>query len=343
MIRKLTLFVVTLCCVVATGRSQDIHFTLYDMIPLAFNPAESGAFSGTYRLSGIYRDQWLSVTGVPNEFKTPSLSVDVPVVKGFRDNDWVGVGVLLYSDKSGSLDLQQNAFKLSAAYHLALDKKGNSVLSFGYQTGTVQHRIKNFIEKADLLDQNDPGLLSEVELKSNYTDHVGGLHFKTKIAETDLLQLGVAVGHLGKRSDIRLIQPDSASFGGGRYELPKRIIVNGSYRAMVNDRVAMVPSGFVQIQGKDKEIVGQVVGEYLFNPEKQIVLKGGLGYRAGDALQVLLGTTIRELNVMASYDINISKLSAASNTIGGFELSATIVGIIYKKPNPDPVLFCPRF
>lgn len=339
MIRKLTMLLVFCCCVITAGRSQDIHFTLYDMVPLVFNPAETGAFSGSYRLSAIYRDQWLSVIGVPDEYKTPSLSVDVPVIKGLRDNDWVGVGLMLFSDKSGSLGLQNQAFKLSAAYHFALNKKGSAVLSLGYQTGSVQYRIKD-ISKADLLEE-DPQLFSQGELKESYTDHVGGLHFKSKIGKEDLVQLGVSVGHIG--SSRRGISLGGGGGFGGSYRLPLRFLGHGSYRTLLTDKLAIVPSAFVQVLGKDREIMGQAVAEYLFNPEKRVVIKGGIGYRAGDAVQVLIGTDIRELSVMAAYDINTSRLTPASNAFGGFEISATIVGIIYKKPDPDPVLFCPRF
>ncbi len=342
MIRNLTLSIAFLSTIITATSAQDIHFTLYNMMPLVFNPAESGGFMGTYRLSGIYRDQWLSVTGVPHEYKTPSLSLDVPVVKGFRDNDWVGIGVLLYSDKSGSLNLQQTAFKLSGAYHFALDKKGNSIISLGYQTGSIQRRIKD-LQKVDLID-DDPNLIAQGDIKSNYTDHVVGLHFRTKMSSGDELNLGAAIGHL-KKGDISLSKPDTTggSNGGSAYYVPKWFTGQGSYRAVINDRIAIVPGAFIQVLGKNQEIMGQAIAEYLFNAEKDIVLKGGLGYRVGDALQVMLGTRIRELSVMASYDINVSELSPASNAFGGFELSATVIGIIYKKPNPDPVLFCPRF
>lgn len=337
MIRNFTLSLCTLCLISVSGRAQDIHFTLYDMMPLVFNPAETGAFSGTYRISGIYRDQYLSVTGVPNEYKTPSASVDLPIIKGFRENDWVGVGLMMFSDKSGSLGFKHSAFKLSAAYHLALDKKGNTMLSLGYQTGSVQREVKN-LDEIDLI-QPDIQLQGSM-LMNSYTDHVGGLHLKTLMNKTNVLQLGVSVGNIGKpRGGL-----DSGGGGiGGAYEIPMRILGHGSYRTMYNDRLAIIPSAFFQLLGKDKEIMVQAVGEYLFNPAKRIVLKGGLGYRVGDAVQLILGTDIKDLKVTFGYDINVSKLTPASNTFGGFEIAATLIGIIYKKPNPDPVLFCPRF
>ena len=346
MIRNLTLSLCTLCIIFVSGRAQDIHFTLYDMMPLVFNPAESGAFSGTYRVSAIYRDQWLSVTGVPNEFKTPSISVDVPLIKGFRDNDWVGVGLMMYSDKAGSLALKHSAFKLSAAYHFALDKKGNSILSLGYQTGSVGRKIDvsglttDDPRYPDLLEP-DMDLTGMGELKSSYIDHVGGLHFKTMMNKTNVLQLGVSVGHIGKPSAG--LSSGGSGGTGGAFEVPMRLLAHGSYRTMVNQKLAIIPSAFFQTLGKDSEIMVQAVGEYLFNAEKKVILKGGLGYRVGDAVQVILGTDIRDLKVTFGYDVNVSSLSPASNSFGGFEISAMLVGIIYKKPDPDPVLFCPRF
>ena len=50
-------------CSLPLVKSQDIHFTLHQMTPLAFNPANTGAFYGSYRLSGLYRDQYRSVAG----------------------------------------------------------------------------------------------------------------------------------------------------------------------------------------------------------------------------------------------------------------------------------------
>jgi hypothetical protein len=57
----------------------------------------------------------------------------------------------------------------------------------------------------------------------------------------------------------------------------------------------------------------------------------------------MVGTYIKDIKVMLGYDINISSLSSASGTVGAFELAAQYIGKIYKRPKPDPVIFCPRF
>jgi hypothetical protein len=123
-------------------KAQDLHFTLHGLTPLAFNPANTGGFYGSYRVSALYRDQYRSVSGSA-AYMTPTISVDVPVIKGFREKDWVGVGLFIYSDKSGDAGLTQGATKISGSYHFALNKKGSTILTLGYQTGSVGRRIKN--------------------------------------------------------------------------------------------------------------------------------------------------------------------------------------------------------
>ncbi len=338
-------------------RSQDIHFTLFDMVPVIFNPAETGNFYGSYRISGIYRDQWIAVAGVPDEFKTPALSVDAPIIKGFRDQDWVGIGGFFYSDKSGSLGLSNTAFKLSAAYHLGLNKKGTTVLTLGYQTGSVGRRIRlNGLEKI-VLESNDytsdptayltDQALMNGEIEKSYLDHVIGLHFKAMPSKTTQFQLGFAVGNIGN-VDASLL---SGGGGGGmnpnpspRVESPLRMIGNVGFRAQTNSRFALHPKAFAQFLGPATEVAIRMDGEYLLNPEKQYVLRGGVGYRLVDAIQLVVGMDIKDQwKFTFGYDINVSSLTPASNAIGGFELSVVYIGKIYKKPDPEPILFCPRF
>src|SRR5690606_20163402 len=87
---RLPFWVVVLAVLTAfSGRmaAQDIHFTLHHMTPLAFNPANTGGFYGSYRLSALYRDQYRTVAG-KGAYSTPTFSVDVPVIRGFREKDW---------------------------------------------------------------------------------------------------------------------------------------------------------------------------------------------------------------------------------------------------------------
>ncbi len=42
--------------------SQDLHFSQFFEAPLLRNPSLAGIFIGDYRVQGVYRDQWNSIT-----------------------------------------------------------------------------------------------------------------------------------------------------------------------------------------------------------------------------------------------------------------------------------------
>lgn len=326
--------------------SQDIHFTLHQMTPLAFNPANTGAFLGSYRLSGLYRDQYRSVIGKA-AFMTPTFSVDAPIIRGFKETDWVGVGLFFYSDKSGDAGLTQSSFKVSASYHLSLNKEGSNVITIGYQTGPVQREIKNvqnLVFEDELLaggtfTSPDRDLVDL--MKKGFLDHVGGLKYTSRFNKTDEFTIGVAAGKFGK--------PDWSVIQGGNYRVNPRVHGQIGFSTLMSEKVRLMPNISYQkiMGGPFSTLVAQALMDYNYNEAKRIVLKAGLGYRTGagfgDAIQIMAGADIKDVRLMIGYDVNISRLAAASGASGGFELSAQYVGRIYKRPNPDPVIFCPRF
>lgn len=337
----------TLAMNLGTVYGQDIHFTLYQMTPLAFNPANTGGFYGSYRISGLYRDQYRSVAG-NGAYQTQTFSVDVPVIRGFKETDWVGVGMFFYSDKSGEAGLTQSSFKISAAYHWSLNKKGTSVLAIAYQTGAVQREIKD-IQKltfADGLLQGPGGTSVELNnidnMKKGFLDHVGGLKLTTKMNKTDEFSIGVAAGKFGN-PDWGLLK------SGGSYRVQPRMHAQIGMSSLLSDRLRFMPNISYQkvLNTGANTFVLQGLMDYLQSKEKQLVLKGGLGYRSGagfgDAIQVMVGADIKDIRVMLGYDLNVSPLSTASSSQGGFELAAQYLGKIYKRPHPDPIIFCPRF
>ena len=61
------------------------------MSPLGVNPALAGAYNGSYRINGIYRDQYRGAA--TNPFGGFSLNIDAPIIRGIRKQDWIGVGL----------------------------------------------------------------------------------------------------------------------------------------------------------------------------------------------------------------------------------------------------------
>lgn len=330
---------------IGTLTAQDLHFSLFNFSPLTLNPAQTGAFYGTARIGGIYRDQWRSALGA-GAFRTPSFYIDAPIIRGFGKNDWIGVGGAFFSDQAGTVNLRTNGSLLSASYHLALDKKGNSVLTLGLQGGTVQRRLDQeelrFEEGYEIVGGNwqyNPNNTGETNFEQkSFFDFNGGLMLRSRFNEQTTLELGVAGAHL--------LEPEYNITSGGDKEArkrPRRITAHGSLAYDLNEKWRVTPMFLFQTTGGATEAMAQVWGGYLIRPDKGIRLNFGTGYRFGDAFPVLLGIDVEDLRVALAYDINTSSLNTATSSVGGFELAASYIIKVYKKPNVPAAILCPEF
>jgi type IX secretion system PorP/SprF family membrane protein len=344
---RLLLFFLTLF-LFETLSAQDIHFTLYNMSPLTLNPAQSGAFYGTARIGGIYRDQWRSISNFDG-YQTPSFHIDAPIFRGFGDNDWVGVGGMLFSDKAGACILRTTASMLSAAYHLALGRNANTVLTLGLQGGSVQRRID--LQSLDLRFEDEideqfggggVGIGNGADRtgngKKSYIDFSGGLMLRTELTEGARLELGVAVGHV--------LTPEYNLLSKGTDDAksrPMTTTAHGQFQYDLTDQWRITPTFLFQTTQGISETMLQVWGGYLINPEKAIRINFGTGYRLNDALPVLVGIDVEDLRVALAYDINTSSLNQATNSVGGFEIAATYIFKIFKEPDVEPAILCPQF
>jgi type IX secretion system PorP/SprF family membrane protein len=321
--------------------SQDIHFTQFNMAPLTYNPAMTGAFSGSIRVGGLYRDQWGSA------YKTPSFYLDSPILKGFRKQDWIGVGLYAFQDdgqseyvpfdangtsKSGSL--VTGGVLTSAAYHFALDKKRNTVIALGVQYGSVSKKIDGMFEFEDALLSGVPTIekLPTKDEGKNYQDISGGLTVTGKTTGQSFYRIGVSAMHVNK--------PRAGVLNaGGSSKLPTRIVGYGTYHMDLNEQLMVTPSVLFQSMGKASEVALQALLGYKI-PAQSTVVRAGLGYRLGDAMEVLMGVDYKDLRVGVSYDVTLSQLRSPHNA---FELAVSYIARIYKRPKIDPVIFCPRF
>ena len=142
MIRKNTIsrasLIAALALTVQTSQAQDVHFTQFTASPLIVNPAFTGNFSGQWRASAIYRDQWRSVT---SPFQTYAASFDAPIVNDLTIDDYLAGGIQMYNDRAGDGNLSNLSALASIAYHKFLGKNVDKVLSVGFQGGYTQKSI----------------------------------------------------------------------------------------------------------------------------------------------------------------------------------------------------------
>jgi len=322
--------------------AQDVHYSLFNMSPLVINPANTGAFEGTLRIGGIFRDQWF--TFIPREFTTPSIYLDAPVIMGFGKRDWVGVGVSVYYDQVGGGQLRRGGALLSAAYHLALGKSGKTFLTLGGQGGYVQRRFDH--QSTEIIFEDELGLggglgvnnspdRSKIAMEASYTDVNAGLILRHSFGERSGFDLGFAAQHLTK--------PRYNIITDKTRRLPMRFNAHGGYFSDLGLKWMMAPTVYYSRMSTASELAVQAwAGRYIGETEKQMLLRFGLGYRWKDAAEVLLGFDYKDFKAGLSYDLNVSKLSDASSFQGGFEIAASYIVKIYKEPVVPPVIFCPR-
>jgi len=338
-------------------RGQDIHFSQFPFSPLTLNPALTGAFEGTARIGGIYRDQWRSVTAFP--FRTPSFYIDVPVIRGLRAKDWVGAGMVVISDEAGSAELKTGGSYLSAAYHLALDDKRSRMLTLGLQWGRFQRSVNLNSQELRFADELPKeigggglgigaGANRDIQPEVNYFDAGAGLLFRSRMADGQSLDLGLSAYHvLGGRYGLvsqTKDLPDPPQPGGKprntNARRPLRLSVHGTYRRQLTESLQLEPSLLLQHSGGATELVLQCL---LGIPLREtLTLRFGPGYRLGDAGQVFLGIEQDQFRAGISYDVNVSSLRNASRFQGGFEIGGYYIFKVYSKKEVPTRILCPH-
>ncbi len=375
-LQKILLFCfVILSCL--SMKAQDVHFSYFEMSPLTFNPAQTGAFSGTLRLSGHFRGQWLG----SGQFTTPAFSIDSPVIQGFRDNDWIGGGINFYSDTAGPAGLKTSGGGLNAAYHFGFDKNYSQVFSIGIKYGRISRSVDNFTE-FDFRNEDRTGLVdfgaSSVagvftdngELGFNggsAADYAIGFLYKSTPDKTSSYELGFSVDHItspgvsfaqqnrGQAGNDPMLpeecrlDPTAPECNMGRFQTQEnrniRFTGTAGMTNYINDKLRLSPGAMIQFTQQGFEAQAHAIAGYLIDPKKGIVLNGGLGVRAiGLAdLQLFLGVEMKDIKVGAAFDLGVLGFQQAPGFQNAFEIGATYIIKVYKDPDVDPVIFCPRF
>ncbi|MFH2096446.1 MAG: PorP/SprF family type IX secretion system membrane protein [Bacteroidota bacterium] len=317
--------------------AQDIHFSQYNSSPLNLNPALSGKFEGDHRFIANQRNQWSSIT-VP--YRTYAFSYDTKVHKIPEWKSVIGVGMQINSDRAGDGDFGTTQIKLSPAIHK--DIKGDSTLiaSFGFNVNFNQHSI-NFDAfyfgnqfDGNRFDATLPHNEIFAEDNLNYIDFALGAAVFFSYKDIPF-NVSIAWNHLNK--------PEQSFFSEYGVSLSRKFNVSADSYLSINEDIDLFPGIVWYRQGKFNELnIGGILRKAIDDYKFRNIYFGGW-MRARDAGILMLGIDYQNFNVGISYDINFSKLRAASNGRGGMELSLIY---IFSNPRPYDVPYhrqCPVF
>src|SRR5579863_3685060 len=97
--KKTIVLFITVMSIVESGVAQDLHFSQFFEAPMLRNPGLAGIFDGDYRIQGVYRDQWNSVT---NGYRTGNFNGEYKMSVG-SGNDFFTTGLEILYDQAGTV------------------------------------------------------------------------------------------------------------------------------------------------------------------------------------------------------------------------------------------------
>ena len=352
--RKLQVLIL-FCLFIQAASAQDIHFSQFYMSPLTLNPALTGVMNCNQRISGNYRNQWASVLR-SKAFSTYNVSYDARVPVGRYD--YMGFGGTVWGDQAGSLNYHTNQITGSFSFSKKMGgyRKKASYLSFGANVGVSQRGIDP--QEARWGNQNNGGTFDpnkesgeNVFGRDNFTymDVAAGLLWFSVLDENNNVFFGGAYDHINRANQ-------SFRSDGTFVPLLSKFTIHGGGEFLIRDRISLLPGIVTLMQGPHMEINGGTSVRFLMGSNRRSTesLQFGMWARlanktndtnnAGggilmDALILSSRFDYQNFSLGFSYDLNVSSLSPASRSNGGFEFA-----LLYKICGPERRnVYCPNF
>jgi type IX secretion system PorP/SprF family membrane protein len=330
-------------------QAQDPHFSQYYATPWNINPAFTGVFNGRWRASAIYRDQWSSFLA-PVPFRTYSASFEYR--KEVGNDDYASFGIGAMHDEAGTAKFVQNRVHLGGAFLKQLTggrNKADQFLSAGAQIGFGQNSIDWtrlwFSRQFDPTAEKPDFSLANGEANANasskaFLDFNAGLLWYVVYDNDGYFYLGAAMHHLNA--------PAISLADNGSETLYPRWTGHAGGMFPLTHNFAMMPGLLVMRQGPSLESNLGLNFRYANNDFDELAMRAGVwtriankldkGFQA-DAVAIVGMLEWRQWTMGLSYDITVSKLTAANNSRGAFELSLSYVKPMERRQR----VLCPVF
>jgi type IX secretion system PorP/SprF family membrane protein len=312
------------------GHAQvDPHFSQYYAYPLWLNPALTGGFDGGLRITGIYRNQWGSIT---NPFATMGLSADV--VTGANIN----FGANIFRQTAGDAGYHYTTATASIAYSgVRFGSDGAQQLVIGIQGGLISRGFNP--AKFQFGDQWN------ASTGFNPASPSADLLTKTSAAALDL-GAGIAyldysqdknINFFGGFSAMHLNGPEDPFINGNKQKLPMRFTVHAGAKIIVAEKISITPNLLYLRQGTSEEKMIGAAAEIALQDNTSFIF--GSNYRFEDAIAPFVGVRYNDFVLGASYDKTISNLGKMVSNTSSIELSLRY--ILPKTEGKE--IPCPKF
>jgi type IX secretion system PorP/SprF family membrane protein len=324
------------------GYGQDMHFSQANNFPMLINPAYSGMFEGKTRAIFSARNQNLLVpnTAFTGVYNTISASVETKIFEDMTDQNTWSVGLTLLSDYAGSGTLSTTQALLHTGYSLAMDRYGQSFLSFSAQAGITNRRLfsNDLLFESQISEfEFDPRLPNlepfiDGSSQTNFLLNVGAV-YQQQLGENTISQLGFSLYNIN--------QPKQFFYANSKENIYSRMNITGGLLFKLDDVSKLYPSVVYMKQGSFHSL--NMGMSYTRELSESVSLIGGLRHRLGDAFILLAGMKYNKFQSTISYDITTSSLSKSNKTVGALELNLTYIFGESKESYGSDKMYCPSY
>jgi len=335
--RKGLLTLISFIIFIAFSSAQDIHFSDFYSSPLNLNAALTGEFGGNYRYQANYRWQYGTVT-VP--YQTFSISADVKNNASRRKAPPIGYGFILNYDFTGDSKYTSYQFGIPIAYHYMFPSK-KTRLSYGIIPQLIFNQIDfsslqfpdQFIYDKFYQTSSTKDIIPHNKL--SYINFSSGINATFITSNKSTLDIGFNVANI--------TAPSLSFYTDNSSILDRRFSTMTKFRYRVMSTFDLVPSAIFQFQGKLREYQFGAKGIYYLDNMTVPSMNFGAWYRSrnSDALILNFGFNLRGYIIGLNYDINLSKLSTASDGIGAVELTLLYIYNRSLVPHKREAMKCP--
>lgn len=315
------------------GFNQDIHFSQLTRANFLLNPAFTGTFSGNFRATMNWKDQWQSIN---KTFRTYASSAEFSFGKRRpKHPTFYAIGFYAAKDVAGDVELGTTTLggTFSSIFQISRNQRFSVGLQGGYGKSGISTSNMQWGSQYSGLNF-DPSLYDGEGIDyfpQQYWDLSGGISWwyhkndrNVAFGAPQDARIGLAVYHINR--------PDIGFVVGEEVRTPMRAVLHAS--ALLPTPLMDLywfPNITAQMQGKQSEVVFGALAKYTLKSGSKmtgygmdVAISGGVNFRVNnvfDAVIPQIFLDIQSFSFGMSYDINTSRLNAASSYRGGFELS----------------------
>ena len=311
-------------------QAQDYHFSQFYNNAVDINPANIGLMEDDYRFTSDYKDQWRTVS---NPFVTELGAFDAKILKDSKRNNILNGGIIFINDKAGTGKMGYWFVAGGVSSSIKISKKG--ILSAGASGGIGRYTMN---VGAFTWDSNWDGTQVNAGGPSEANIYSGGAIRNIKAGMVYNHTVNSRFVYSAGLTLNNILRPNLTHTGSGdklrfRYTLAADAKID-----IVNTNKSILPKLLVMNQGTNLEITPGCVYRYGLGLQSQhtginksSAIYLGLFYRTRDAIIFYTGYDYKHyVTIGLSYDLNLSPLTVATYSIGGFELTLSHSGLFSK-------------